>query len=48
MKQKQTAKELGFSSSTLKRYQYDIKMRNPFMSSNPKRTPNTSNDLKRP
>ena len=39
MKQKEITKELGFSSSTLQR---------PYKPSKFNRTPNTSNDLKRP
>ena len=47
MKQKQIAKELGYSSSTLQRYRYDIKMQSPYISNNARRSPKTSNDLKR-
>ena len=47
VKQKEIAKELGYSSSILQRYRYDIKMQSPYKSSNPKRTPKTLNDLKR-
>ena len=48
MKQKEIAKEFGYSISTLQRYRYDKKMPSPYKSNNPKRTPKTSNDLKRP
>ena len=48
MKQKEIAKKLGFSNSTLQRYRNDIKMQSPYQSNNPKRPPKTSNDLKGP
>ena len=48
MKQKEIAKDLRYSSSTLKRYRKEIKMQSPDKSNNPKRFSNTSNDLRRP
>ena len=48
LKQKEKAKELGYSSCTLQRYGYDIKLQSSYQSNNPKRTRKTSNDLKRP
>ena len=48
MKQKEIAKELGFSSSTSQRYRQDMKMRSPYKSNGPKRSKKTSYDLKRP
>ena len=48
MKQKEIAIEMGYSSTTLESYRNDIKMQTPKKSSNPKRTPKTSNDLEGP
>ena len=48
MKQKELAKELGYSSSTLQRYRQDIKMQSPHKLNNPKRRQMTSNGRKRP
>ena len=48
MKQKEIAKELGFSSSILHRYRYEKEISSPYGSDDPKRSPKTSNDLKRP
>ena len=47
-KQKEIAKELGYSTSTLQRYRNDIKMQSHYKSNNRKRSSKTSNDLKRP
>ena len=47
-KQKEIAKELGYSIFTLQRYRSDIKMQSPYKSNNPKKLPKTSNDLERP
>ena len=47
-KQKETAGELGYSSSTLQRYRIDTKRQIAFKSNNPNRSPKTSNDHKRP
>ena len=44
LKQKEIAKELGDSSSTLERYRNDIKMKSPCKSNNLRRLPKTSND----
>ena len=46
--QKEIAKELGYSSSTLQRYRNDISMNSPYRYSEFKRPQMTSNDLKRP
>ena len=35
--QDQTAKELGYSSSTLQRYRHGIKMQSPYKSNSPKK-----------
>ena len=43
MKQKEIAKELGYSSSSLQRCRQDKKMQNPNKSNNPEKT---SKDLK--
>ena len=49
MKQKELAKELTYSSSTIQRYRQDIKLQSPCWSNSPKRLLMTSNDdLKRP
>ena len=48
MKQKEFAKEVGYSSSTLQRCRNDIKMQSTSKSNNPQRSPETSNDLRRP
>ena len=47
MKQKEIAKELGYSSSTSQHYKYDVKMQSPHKSNNPKGLEMTSNDFKR-
>ena len=47
-KQKEIAKELDYSTSTLQRYRKDTKMQSPYKSNNPNRSSKTSNDLKRP
>ena len=46
--EKEKAKDLGYSSSTLQSFRYDTKMQSPYYSNNLKRTPKTSYDLKRP
>ena len=49
MKQKEIAKDLAFSNSTLHCYRNDIKMQNPYQSINPKnlqRLQMTSKDRK--
>ena len=46
--QKEIAKELGYSSSTLQRYRNDISMNSPYRYNGFKRPQMTSNDLKRP
>ena len=46
--QKQIAKGLGYSDSTLKRYRNDINMQSPYRYNEPKRPQMTSNDPKRP
>ena len=48
MKQKETAKELGYSSSTIQRHRNDFKMQSLYESNNPKRPQRTLNDLKTP
>ena len=49
MKQKELARELGFSSFTFQRYRQDRKMHSPYKSNKPKKKRQmTSNDLKRP
>ena len=48
MKQKELAKELGFSSSTLQRWRYHIIIQRPYKSNNPKTTATMLNSLKRP
>ena len=45
--QKQIAKGLCYSDSTLKRCRIDIKMQNPQKSNDPERTQKTSNNYKR-
>ena len=45
MKQKEIAKELGYSSSTLQHYRQDTKMQSPYKSNNPKKCQMTTNDL---
>ena len=44
LKQKETAKELGCSSSALQRYRFDIKMQSLYKTKNPERP---RNDFKR-
>ena len=46
MKQKEIAKELGYSSSILQRYRQDIKKQSPDNSNNPKKRQMTSKELK--
>ena len=48
LKQDQKGGELGCSSSTLQRSRYDKKMQCPYKSNDPKRTQNTSSELKKP
>ena len=48
MKEKEIAKDLGYSSSTLQRRETDMKMQSPYKSNNPKRHSKTSNDHKKP
>ena len=48
MKQKEKAKELRYSISTLHLYSCDIKMPSPHESNNSRKTPKTSNDLNGP
>ena len=47
IKQKEIAKEVGNSSSTLQRHKNDIKMESPYKIRNSKRFSKSSNDLKR-
>ena len=47
-KQKELAKQLIWSTSTLQRYRYDIKMQSPSKSEILKRHQKTWNDLKKP
>ena len=48
MKQKEIAKEVGYSSSTLQPYKQRYKNAKYFRLNNPKRTPKISIDRKRP
>ena len=48
MKQKERAKQLSCSSSTLQLSRNDIKMHTPYKPNNPENSSKNSNDLKRP
>ena len=48
MEQKERAKQLSCSSSTLQLSRNDIKMHSPYKPNNPENSSKTSNDLKRP